>query len=1210
MQCSKCQHDNLRDVEFCSHCSTLLYIRCTGCEADLQVHAKFCHMCGESVVSHFQKDAVSHQGSTESIPRQIAEQVNQSQSAQEGELKLVSILFCDVVDSTALMKKLGPETWRDLVKQIQKLAYEVVSKFEGTVNQLAGDGIMALFGAPSALEDHAIRAVQAALAIQEAISTHSLGSEILRGQRISVRMGVSTGEVVVGKVGKDLSAYYAALGEATNVAAHLQGAADPGTIYISEHTQRGLPAEFQCEYLGPKLLKGKGEPVTVYKVSERRETEGIPSWWWRDPRDRGFGASMVGRDVELADLTKSMNQLKQGQGGVAFLFGEPGIGKSRLIAEVRRHVSDWGLHWLEGRSFSYSQPISYGPFLELIKNELGIKKQDKEALCWGKLERRMNELFLPEEVPEILPYLGALLGLNVREKFESRVKYLNSKDMGRQIFRSSRRFFQRLAQDHPVVLVFEDMHWTDEASVELLIHLLSLVNTESLLICWVSRPEFRESAVRLQTTAKEKYVSCYTETTLNPLSNSDSVSLVRQLLSSKELSLSPRFHEVTVGKAEGNPFFLEEVVRSLSDAGVLGFTQGTVDLSPTNQLDEITLPETIQGVIMARVDRLPEDTKQVLKLASVIGRNFFYRVLQNLTVSTIKLDSILDDLKAMDLIRVKTRSLDDVEYFFKHALVQEAIYDSILLKRRRELHQQVAEHIKGSYADRKRKEDYYSLLAYHYARAEMWEDAWDYLREAGDQAGQLAADVEALAHYEQAMSSYARFRDQWNPIERAAMERKIGEALFRRGEHHKAKDHLYRALEYLSAPYPRTSKEFRNVILKQLILQVTHRVWPSRVQTRPSLEVDLSSEERSLIYEALIWIDFFVDPKRFVLDSLLELNFSEQEGLPVGIVQGAFTFGLALDTIPLLSRFAEQYHRRNITLSEEINHPRAMGHAYLGLGIHEHYQGNASAALETLQRASDSYSQAGDLRGASASNGRKSRILGHIGEFGQAIVVAKEIINLGRDSGDTQAMAWGFALEGFVSRQQGDLDKAIILFLKAADLCPSIPDYQTMASVVANLGLCYLHQGNLEEAQKQMEISQRLLVEKSLRGTQITDARNHSAEIALMAVEQTDDRDRTALMKRATQICKEALVQSKMDPWGKPGAYRWNGTLAWLGGNQSKARRWWQQSLSEAENTGMPYESGVTHLEMGKRMNDQNALNRAEAAFSKLGIARVLPNTG
>ena len=357
-------------------------------------------------------------------------------------------------------------------------------------------------------------------------------------------------------------------------------------------------------------------------------------------------------------------------------------------------------------------------------------------------------------------------------------------------------------------------------------------------------------------------------------------------------------------KRGGNPFFLEEVVHTLIDTGTLERTPGTTDWLATPQLEALTLPDTIQGVIMARVDRLEEDIKQVLKLASVIGRHFFYRVLQSLTEPVAILDSSLATLENLDLIREKRRE-PELEYVFKHALVQEATYDSILVSRRRELHRQVAECIEGLYADR--QEEFYSLLAFHYARAEESEKALTYLLKAGDQASKLAADAEALAHYQQAMATYARvFGERWDPLERASLERKIGEALFRLGKHDKAMECLYRGLKYLGAPYPSSPRRVRRAMLTQLLVQGAHRLWPALIPTQPTPEADLAAKERALIYEALIWIDFFVDDKRFVLDSLLELNLSERHGLTVGIAQGSFTLGLALDAIPL-PHLAEHY---------------------------------------------------------------------------------------------------------------------------------------------------------------------------------------------------------------------------------------------------------------------------------------------------------------
>ncbi|MDA2910834.1 AAA family ATPase [Nitrospiraceae bacterium AH_259_D15_M11_P09] len=1111
----------------------------------------------------------------------------------------MTVLFCDLVESTALAQQLGPEAMHTLLNQFFVLALTEVHRYAGTINQFLGDGFMALFGAPLAYEDHSDRAVRTALGIQHALVEGCLSQDYAGGHKVAVRIGVNTGPVVVGKIGDNLRMDYTAVGDTTHLAARLQELAEPGTIYLSDQTHRAIRHQFECQSMRARLPKSKGEPVTVYKVQGTRVHQQVAPWRW----GREISAPLVGREAELGTLTACFERVARHQGGMVFLLGEPGIGKSRLVAEARRRVSEQGLSWLEGRAFSYSQTISYGPFLELIKSEAGITDQDREAESWAKLEQRITAL-CPDEVAEILPYLATLLALNVSAPFDSRVKYLNSEDMGRQIFRTSRHFFERLAQAHPLVLLFEDMHWADESSVKLLEHLLPLTKTLPLLICWVSRPELQESAVAVQNEAQEQYAARYTEITLGPLSSTESADLVCRLLQSERVS--PRVQEVTVAKAGGNPFFMEEVVHTLIDTGALKRTQDATDWLATKQLDEITLPDTIQGVIMARVDRLQEDIKQVLKLASVIGRHFFYRVLRSLTEPVATLDPSLAILQHLDLIREKRR-IPELEYFFKHALVQEATYDSILMNRRRDLHRQVAQCIEALYAAR--KEEFASLLAYHYARAEEWEKALDFLLKAGDQAGQLAADAEALAHYHQAMATYGRVHgDRWDPVQRAALERKIGEALFRRGEHRQAMECLYRALTYLGTPYPGSQQGLRWAILKQLLVQVAHRVWPALIQTQAADRPDAGAQERSLIYETMAWHDVFVDRQRFVLDTLLELNLSERQGLAVGIAQGSFTLGLVLNAISL-RRLAEHYHRRNVAWSEQIQHPRALGHAYLGLGIHEHYSGRPQAALDHFRRAITAYKEAGHLRGMAATKARAGSVLGRLGAFPSAIEVAQEAIRIGRDGADPPSSVYGLALESWVRRDVGEIERAIRLHQQCIELSHTIPDYQHIAVNRANLGKCYLFQGKVHEALAEVEESHRIITEHGLIGVFFTDSILHAAEVTLVAAEQADGLQRANMLGQAKRACKAALKQSTIDRMARPSAYCWQGTYAWLCGKPSRAKKWWQRSVRAAEELGMRHKLGITYLEMGKRTREPHLLKRAEALFAELGATRDLART-
>ncbi|MBI2014068.1 MAG: AAA family ATPase, partial [Candidatus Rokubacteria bacterium] len=645
----------------------------------------------------------------------------------------------------------------------------------------------------------------------------------------------------------------------------------------------------------------------------------------------------MGREEDLRILTDHIGRLGDRGGGVVSILGEPGVGKSRLLAETRRAAADRDVLWLEGRSLSFTQAIGYWPFLDIFRQYAGITEEDDNVASWGKLDRRLDALG-GGQTREILPYLATLLGIRVGEEFQERVRHLDGLAMGRQISLSVRRFFERLARAHPVVLVFEDLHWIDQSSAEMLEHLLPLVDTLPLLVVVVSRVERDTSGARLRQVASEK-VAIFTEITLSPLTPAGAAELLRNLLG---VEPSASLRDFVVSKAEGNPFFIEEVLRTLIAAGVLtrDATTGAWRLAHTTRIEQVTIPDTIEGVIMARVDRLDDELKQVLKLAAVIGRSFFYRILQGIADAERQLDRQLFELQQVELIREKRR-LPELEYYFKHALVQEATYESILAERRRLLHRRVGETIEALFTDR--LEEFAGLLAYHYARAEEWDKAKDYLSRAGDYAGRIAADTEALAHYGQALAACERvFGESWDPAQRAVLERKMGEALFRRGDHQQAVDYLRAALAHLGHPLPGSPARVRLAIGGQIVRQLRYRILGSF--TRWGLApIDVGSEERIRIYQVMAWIDYFMDQERAVLDALLALNVSEQLGYMRGLVQGCSGVGVLGDLLRLY-RVAGFYHRRAGELAEHTDHLPARGLAALGQGLHQYQLGESDAA--------------------------------------------------------------------------------------------------------------------------------------------------------------------------------------------------------------------------------------------------------------------------
>ena len=1126
-------------------------------------------------------------------PAHLADRILASRHALSGERKQVTVLFCDIVDSTALAERLGPETMHTLLDAFFKRSLAEVHRYEGTLNQFLGDGFMALFGAPLAHEDHARRAVLAAWGIIEGLRDHPLdvGGHV---HHLSVRMGLNSGFVVVGKIGDNLRMDYTAIGDTTNLAARLEAMAEPEAIYLSEATHRATERSIRCESLGLKAIKGKADPVAVYRV----EAVGVGPEARGVARVGGIGSALVGRDGEIARLRRSLERLQVRQGGVVLLTGDAGVGKSRLVAEVRSDLGDDGALWLEGRALSYARTISYWPFLEIIRSSAGIIEEDSEAQSWFKLAARTEELF-PSQADDVLPYLATLLGLRVEGELEERVKYLDGRSMGAQILLSSRRFFEQLARQRPVVLILEDLHWIDRSSEGLLHHLLPLVEEVPLLLVGTSRSDDQGVAGRLRMRVREMHDERATEIVLPPLAASDSRRLLEGLLGT---SLSAGERTLILGRADGNAFFLEEIVRSLIATSVLERDEmGRWRASA--RLDEVTIPDTIQGIIMARVDRLDDDVKEVLKVGSVIGQSFLYRVIEAIVDEVTELDRDLGVLQERELIR-KGRQVPELEYIFKHVLVQEAAYGSILVQRRRELHRRVGECIEALYSDR--LEEFVGLLAHHFAQAQVWDKAQMYLLRAGDEAAKVAADVEALAHYEKALATYGRaFGDRWDPLQRAQLERKMGEALFRRGQHEQAIEHLAGALALLGSPYPRSRRGVRIGIANALVRQLGHRLL-SGFNVRPAADgVDVVAEERYLAYEAMGWIDYFLDQERLLLELLLMLNLSERSGLSAGVARGSAAVGVALD-LGGLPRLARRYHRRAVELAERIGDPLAIGLAFLARGVHGYLRGDLGATIDDCSRAATAYKEAGELRGWGAATAAMSWAMRFEGDLSGSLETSEEIHRVGVESGDVELRSWGIGQKARTLRLMGDLEQGLLLSEESLELFDSIPDYVDRAAVLSDIGMCHLEQGKPERALEIMEEAQQLIAERRLRGLPLTQNRIALAECRLHIAELKDGSERTSGLKSAGRACRAALRYSKRVRDGVPGATRAKGTYEWLKGNHAAARRWWQRSLVAAEQLGARYDLGVTELEMGRRVNERAHLERAVAILGAIGAKREL----
>jgi len=709
-------------------------------------------------------------------------------SARE-ERKVVTAVFADLVGSTALAERLDPEEVKLVVAEAVARIVAVVEEFGGTVKDLAGDGVLALFGAPLAHEDDEERALRTSLRIVEELGEYAADVEQAWGLiGFGVRLGVSSGAVVLGQVGGGARIEYAAFGDAVNTAARLQTAAEPGEILVAHATRRRAEEAFEWGEERSLELKGKSDAVHASAVVRAREAASRPRLLREEAR-------FVGRELELRGGLEAVQQVMRGAGGIVFVTGEPGIGKSRLLAELRRIFEDSSGEggravWLEGRCASYGESIPYWPFRDLLRNWLGVSSDESELRVRISLRRRLDELF-GDRVLEIYPYVGSILGLALEPEAAARLGELSPEALQYRTFEVVGALLERLARDRPVAVALEDLHWADPTSVQLAERLLPLVEQAAVLLVATARPERDHPFWSVKESAARAFPHRMRELALEPLSGDADRELLAALVGDRTL---PRELETRVlGAAEGNPFFLEELVGSLADAGALVRDNGSWRFEHDV---EVEVPPTVERVILARIDRLAPPTHELLVSASVLGRHFSLPLLEGVSGDGDALRGGLSELQRLDLVR-EARRWPQPEYQFKHALIQETVYRTVLTPRRTSLHRKAAEWLEEQYAGN--QDEVYGLLAHHWLAAEDEDKAIAYLTRAGDKARQEYALDESIRHYRALLPL---LEDRGERQESALVLFKLALALHTAMRFGEANEIYQRAFQHWTPPQP------------------------------------------------------------------------------------------------------------------------------------------------------------------------------------------------------------------------------------------------------------------------------------------------------------------------------------------------------------------------------------------------------------------------
>ena len=1215
MRCRLCDHANRASALHCGACGQYLLTTCPVCANDNSPDSGFCDSCGSQLVGAIAEkrakvdatlatppaehelinSATAVRASAHLAPRQytpphLTEKILQSRFALEGERKQVTVMFCDMANSTELAHRLGAEAMHKLLNQFFALALTEVHRLEGTVNQFLGDGFMALFGAPVAHEDHVRRALLAALGIRERLKKVEESADSALSA-VSVRMGVNTGMVVVGTIGDNLRMDYTAIGDTTNIAARLQQFAQPGQICVGETVHAAGQSFFDFSPLAKQNLKGVAEAVSVYCVTKAHREHAAS----RTVR-LGIGSPLVGRDRELSTIEDALIHLGAGEGGILILTGEPGAGKSRLVTEVRRQPTDVPLRWLEGRALSFGRSLSYLPFIEILKSCFNIGEDDTEVETWQKLESSLVALFA-ERTSEMLPYLATVLALRLPSELEDKVKYLDGQALRRQVFLCMRQFFERLTQRQPVVLLLEDWHWADQSSIELAEHLLTLAASSRMLAFFATRPEPDGPSQSIRQCVARQPGLSLREISLLPLSDRQSEIMIANIVGG--VALPAALREQLLRKTEGNPFFIEEVIRTLISEGVLVHGARDDDWHALKRIDEVLLPDTVQGVILARIDRLDEGGKEALKLASVIGRSFFNRVLEAISATRRDLKSSVAELEHAELIRER-QGLPEIEYVFKHALVHEAAYGSILVENRRVIHGQVAQAIEMLFEGR--LDEFTSLLAHHYTRAEDWEKAQSYLFKAGDQAGRMAADTEALEHFRLAEAAYQKaFGDRLSPLQRASLARKVGSALYGTGNYMAALEQFRRALSQLGRPYPTSRWGVRRVIVKHLWAHMLRHL-RSRLRLPVPRSMDLvTAQEIATICHSMAWMDYFLDKERMFLDCLIELSAGEQSAYIVAEARGLSSLGFGFMIFDL-RRLARWYHERAGVIAHQTAHPSAMAFSAFSLGFLDFYDGRWDTCEANLDKGGTIYRQAGDIHRWGGAMIIRGLVVAFRGDLAQLAVIATDLVSAGQDAADPQLTSWGLQVRGHRGLAVGPLDAVVADLRAGVALAESIPAWNNFLYQQSLLGKCLVLQGKLDEAMVGLRTALRIMETAQLsRPFDQVELLTAVTACSLALAERQTGPERPRALRLARRAAHRALLSARIQPGWLPQALRHQGTLEWLCGKPVAAQRHWRESAILAERYEFKIEHAQTLLEMGQRTGVLGMVEQASDMFRHTG---------
>ena len=1140
-----------------------------------------------------------------------AERRVKDESKRETERRQATVLAVEILGYAEMVRTLDEEETALIMSRYFEICNLIEEKFECQIQKISNTTLQALFGISPALEEAPKNAINAAIELRNQL--YQFNQKESLKVPLDGRFGINTGTVIVSSTGSGQKKDYFVMGEAVEHAHAFRDQAAPGQIIVGPATQKYSQREFRYSPLKPVSLKGKEDVVRVYELLSVKEKIHRPKLG----TERVIESEMVGRVKELDKLEFHLLKAIKGEGSIVSVVGEAGIGKSRLITEFKRNEAIRKAGLLQGRAISIGRNLSFYPIIDIIKNWAQIEEEDDPTESHYKLEKAIFGID-PEKATEIFPFIATLMGMKLAGNYAERLKRIEGEALQKLILLNLRKLIEKAATRRPLVFILEDLHWADLSSLDLLKLLFRLVETSPILFINVFRPGYEDTTDRLMQTIRARYGDFHSEIYLDSLDENETELIIRNLL--KISGFPARIKETIMQRAGGNPFFIEEVMRSLIDQEMVELVDGQFKIS--DRIDSFVIPETIQDVIMGRIDKLDEATRSLLKVASVIGRNFFYRILADVVRSIDDIDERLNYLKNVQLILERKRTAE-LEYLFKHALAQEATYESIPYKKRKEWHLIIADSIQSLFSEK--RHEFYGMLAYHYGKAEDLDKAEEYLIKAGEEALKSSASSEALKHYQEALNIYLnKCGRAVDPVKITILKKNIALAHYNRGQYQEAVDMIDMILPYLGESVPRrtaaVARKFLAGFLHFLIsVYIPALKW--KKNPRPS-----DIEIINLSYKKLMALGH-LDPKRVFIESFYLLKILSKFDLRkidngVGMFAGgslAFAWtGMSFKLSKKILNFAKEQLDFSDLKSVVLYETDKVTHNFLA-GEWENVKYDENLFNQGMKIA-----EIFSTSNYTIFHGRMALEQGFFQE-------TQELIDRLSHISETFEHDYPRALKHFLRAKLLTKYRKISDALKEVEEGIAFNKKTGLGTLLFGLhafkARLRMMMGDYQEARSILEETWRLKSELNVTPCYLNELLLAQFLFDLhqvrLILRNKNKKGQKNVQKRALKIGKKLIKKSHKAASDCTEAYKLMGLYYWMLGKQKKAVKLWHTTMKEGEKLGARLELSRAYLEIGKclqepqskfrmieRMSAEELIRKAHVMFREVGLQPDLEEMG